>query len=133
MPNKTNSYETKTITDVLSEFKVLVTDGLSDEEVKKKQVMVLLFLKHFWGLTAIMLEFTIIISFLLQKYVDVYLIGGLMLFNAIIGFMQESKAARTVQALKQSLQVLVRVLRNKKWKQVNGDQLVPGDIIRIRT
>ena len=64
-----------------------------------------------------MLELTIVLSFLLQKYVDVYLIGGLMLFNAIIGFIQESKAAKTVQALKQSLQVLVRVLRNTKWQQ----------------
>ncbi len=95
--------------------------------------MFLLFLKHFWGLTAIMLEITIVLSFLLHKYIDVYVIGGLMLFNAIIGFIEESKAARTVQALKQSLQVIVRVLRNSEWQQVSGNQLVPGDIIRIRT
>lgn len=146
MNNNTNPYETKTIADVLSEFKVQAATGLSDEDVKqrqikygfnevleKKQSMVLLFLKHFWGLTATMLELTVLISFLLQKYIDVYLIGGLMLFNAIIGFIQESKAAKTVQALKQSLQVLVRVLRNAKWQQVQGGQLVPGDIIRIRT
>jgi H+-transporting ATPase len=141
-----NPYETKTIPDVLSELKVQAATGLSDEEVKhrqiryglnevaeKKQLLVLLFLKHFWGLTAIMLEITIVLSFLLQKYVDVYLIGGLMLFNAIIGFIQESKAARTVQALKQSLQVLVRVLRNNKWQQAHANQLVRGDIIRVRT
>ena len=146
MPNQTNPYETKTIADVLSELKVQPATGLSDKEVKqrqttyglnevleKKQLLVLLFLKHFWGLTAIMLEITIVLSFLLQKYVDVYLIGGLMLFNAIIGFLQESKAAKTVQALKQSLQVTVRVLRNAKWQQMTGSQLVPGDIIRIRT
>ena len=146
MPNQASPYETKTISDVLSELKVLASSGLSDEDVKqrqttyglnevieKKQLLVLLFLKHFWGLTAIMLEITIVLSFLLQKYVDVYLIGGLMLFNAIIGFVQESKAAKSVQALKQSLQVLVRVLRNSKWQQVLASQLVPGDIIRIRT
>jgi H+-transporting ATPase len=146
MANKPDPDETKTIADVLSELKVQVAAGLSDDEVKnrqaryglnevveKKQLLILLFLKHFWGLTAIMLEITIVLSFLLQKYIDVYLIGGLMLFNAIIGFVQESKAAKTVQALKQSLQVLVRVLRNSKWQQVLASQLVPGDIIRIRT
>jgi len=146
MPNQANPFETKPITEVLSELKVQVKKGLSDEEVKqrqttyglnevveKKQLLVLLFLKHFWGLTAIMLEITIVLSFLLQKYIDVYLIGGLMLFNAIIGFIQESKAAKTVQSLKQSLQVLVRVLRNTKWQQVFASQLVPGDIIRVRT
>ena len=146
MPGQPSSYETKPIAYVLSELKVQPSTGLSDEEVKqrqttyglnevaeKKQLTVLLFLKHFWGLPAIMLEITIVISFLLQKYVDVYLIGGLMLFNAFIGFMQESKAAKTVHALKQSLQVLVRVLRSSKWQQVAGSQLVPGDIIRVRT
>jgi H+-transporting ATPase len=146
MSNQTNPYETKTIADVLTELKVHALTGLSDEEVKqrqtiyglnevveKKQLLFLLFLKHFWGLTAFILEITIVISFLLHKYVDVYLIGGLMLFNAIIGFIQESKTAKTVQALKQSLRVLVRVLRNAKWQQVPGVQLVPGDIIRIRT
>jgi H+-transporting ATPase len=146
MPDQINSSETKTKVDILSELKVQVATGLSDEEVKqrqityglnevkeKKQFLILLFLKHFWGLTAIMLEITIVISFLLHKYVDVYLIGGLMVFNAIIGFIQESKAAKTVQALKQSLQVLVRVIRNSKWQQVGGNQLVPGDIMRIRT
>jgi H+-transporting ATPase len=146
MSNQSNPYETKTITEVLSDLKVQVEAGLSDEEVKqrqvtyglnevieKKQSLVLLFLKHFWGLTAFMLELTVVLSYLLQKYVDVYLIGGLMLFNAIIGFIEESKAARTVQALKQSLQVHVRVLRNTKWQQVIASQLVPGDIIRVRT
>ncbi|MCL4548847.1 MAG: plasma-membrane proton-efflux P-type ATPase [Bacteroidetes bacterium] len=146
MSNQINPDKTKTVADVLSELKVQAADGLTNEEVKqrqntyglnevkeKKQSKVLIFLKHFWGLTAIMLELTVLVSFLLQKYVDVYLIGGLMLFNAIVGFIQESKAAKTVRALKQSLQVIVRVLRNGKWLNIEGSQLVPGDILRIRT
>ena len=146
MSNQTTLFETKTIAEVLSDFKVQAEKGLSTEEVnnrqsayglneveEKKQSMLLLFVKHFWGLTAIMLEITIVLSFLLHKYIDVYVIGGLMLFNAIVGFIEESKAARTVQALKQSLRVIVRVLRNSEWQQVSGNQLVPGDIMRIRT
>jgi H+-transporting ATPase len=78
-----NPYESKTTAEVLSELEVQAETCLSDEEVnlrqinyghnevaEKKQVMVLMFLKHFWGLTAIMLEITIILSFLLQKYAD---------------------------------------------------------------
>jgi H+-transporting ATPase len=146
MADQTNPYETQTVAEVLDEFKVQAAAGLTDAEVQErqkryglnevpeeKQSRVLIFLKHFWGLTAFMLEFTIIMSFVLHKYVDVYLISGLMLFNAIIGFIQEVRAARTVKALKKSLQVFVRVLRNGKWIQVTGSQLVPGDIIRIRT
>jgi len=142
----TNLYETKTVADVLAEFKVEAASGLTDVAVQanqqtfglnevppEKQSMLLVFLKHFWGLTAFMLEFTIVTSLLLHNYVNVYLISGLMLFNAIIGFLQELKAAKTVKALQKSLQVFVRVLRNRKWLQVSGNQLVPGDIIRIRT
>ena len=124
MTKKSNPEESKPVKDVLADLKVTAEAGLTNEEVKKrqqkdglnevpeeKQSMLLVFLKHFWGLTAFMLEFTIVTSFLLHKYVDVYLITGLMFFNAIIGFAQERKAAKIVQALKKSLQVLVRVLR----------------------
>jgi H+-transporting ATPase len=146
MSKKVNPDESKPVKDVLADLKVTAEAGLTNEEVKKrqqkdglnevpeeKQSMLLIFLKHFWGLTAFMLEFTIVTSFLLHKYVDVYLITGLMFFNAIIGFAQERKAAKIVQALKKSLQVLVRVFRDGKWDQVSENQLVPGDIIRIRT
>ncbi len=146
MAGQTNAFQNKSVDEVLSELKVQAAVGLSDEEVKqrqstyglnevveKKQSKVLLFLKNFWGLTAIMLELTIIISFLLSKFMDAYLISGLMLFNAVIGFIQENKASKTVESLKKSLQVVVRALRNGKWEKINGNQLVPGDIIRIRT
>lgn len=146
MTNQENPYQAKSVTEVLSELKVQAATGLSDEEVKqrqstyglnevleKKQSGILLFLKNFLGLTAIMLELTIIISFLLSKFMDAYLISGLMLFNALIGYIQENKASKTVEALKKSLQVVVRTLRNGKWTNINGNQLVPGDVIRIRT
>lgn len=146
MTNQESPYQAKSIAEVLSELKVEVDAGLSYQEVKKrqstyglnevlekKQPPILLFLKNFWGLTAIMLELTIITSFLLSKFMDAYLIIGLMLFNAVIGFIQENKAAKTVEALKKSLQVVVRTLRNSEWTTISGNQLVPGDIIRIRT
>lgn len=146
MANQENPYQKKSVAEVLSELKVQPSTGLSDEEVKqrqssyglnevleKKQSKVILFLKNFWGLTAIMLELTIIISLLLSKFIDAYLISGLMFFNALIGYIQENKASKTVEALKKSLQVVVRALRNGKWTTIDGNKLVPGDIIRIRT
>jgi H+-transporting ATPase len=146
MPSAVNPYEAKTVPDVLLEFKVQVASGLPLTEIPVRQTtyglnavpedapsMLWVFAEHFWGLTAFMLEFTIIVSFFLHKYVDVYLISGLMLFNTVIGFIQERKAAKTVKALKSSLQVMVRVLRGGQWAAVTGNQLVPGDIIRIRT
>jgi H+-transporting ATPase len=146
MANTINPWEAKTIPEVLAELKVQASQGLPLSEIQVRQTtyglnevpderssILLLLVKHFWGLTAFMLEFTIIVSFFLHKYVDVYLISGLMIFNGVVGFLQERKAAKTVKALKSSLQVMVRVLRGGKWGEVSGKQLVPGDVIRIRT
>lgn len=141
-----NPYEAETVPAVLAALKVQASSGLPLAEIpvrqhtyglnevpEKQPSMLLLLGKHFWGLTAFMLESTIVISLLLHKYIDAYLIGGLMAFNAVVGFLQERKAAKTVQALKNSLQVTVRVLREGHWNEVAGNQLVPGDITRIRT
>src|SRR5579863_154424 len=141
-----NPYEIKTVQNVLTEFSVHPSEGLPLAEIpvrqttyglnavpEKRPSMLLLFGKHFWGLSAFMLEFTIVISYFLHKYVDVYLITGLMLFNGVMGFLQELKASRTVRALKSSLEVMVRVLRAGQWKEVGAKQLVPGDIVRFRT
>src|SRR5579863_7135844 len=130
MTSAINPYETKTVQDVLEEFKVRASEGLPLTEIQARQAtyglnevpekspsMLLLFGKHFWGLTAFMLEFTIIVSFTLHKYVDVYLISGLMIINAVMGFLQERKAAKTVRALESSLQVMVRVLRAGQWEE----------------
>ncbi len=103
-------------------------------EVKEKQTSaIILFAHHFWGLTAWMLEATVVISFLLNKTFDAFVILALLIFNALIGFYNEHKAAKTVAALQQQLQVMVRVLRNSNWLQISSKVLVPGDIVRIRT
>lgn len=102
-------------------------------DVKEKQTpAIILLARHFWGLTAWMLEATVLISFLLNKTFDAFVILALLIFNALIGFYNEQKAAKTVAALQQQLQVMVRVLRNSNWLQISSKELVPGDIVRIR-
>lgn len=90
------------------------------------------FLLKFWGLTAWMLELIIILSWLLHKYSDAYIVMGLLLFNAFIAFVQENNAAKAVEALKKKLQVNVKLLRDGLWTTLAARELVPGDIIRIR-
>ncbi len=90
------------------------------------------FLKRFWGLTPWMLEITIVFSYLIHKMLDVYIIAGLLIVNAIIGYTQEEKASKAVELLKKSLQINSKVLRDGKWTTIKARYLVPGDIIRIR-
>lgn len=119
--------------------------GLSSSEVKEKQKQygrnevpekqanpVLAFAKKFWGLAPWMLEVAIVLSYVLGKYLDVYIITALLLVNAILGFIQERQATRAVKALKQKLQLQARVLRDGVWQTVNVTEVVPGDVIRVR-
>lgn len=131
------------------EENILVTDlkiGLTDaaviqlrqqygynEVTEKHKSTIGLLARHFWGLTAWMLEATVVISFLLNKTFDAFVILALLIFNALMGFYNEQKAAKTVAVLQQQLQVMVRLLRNGNWLQISSKELVPGDIVRIRT
>lgn len=103
-----------------------------NEVHEKKANPVIRFGKKFWGLTAWMLEVIIILSWVLQRYSDLYIVTGLFVFNSILGFVEEQKASSAVEALKQKLQVNARVLRDGLWKTVPARELVPGDIVRTR-
>jgi H+-transporting ATPase len=103
-----------------------------NEVLVKKPNPVFLFLKKFWGLSAWMLELIIILSWVLHRHPDAYIVLALLLFNAIIGFIQEHNASNAVESLKQKLQVNVKLIRDKVWKTLAARELVPGDIIRIR-
>lgn len=103
-----------------------------NEVPEKKPNTLFKFFSKFWGLTAWMLELIIILSWFLHKHSDAYIVLGLLLFNAIIGFVQEHNAANAVEALKKKLQVSVKLIRDGAWKTLPARELVPGDIIRIR-
>ena len=106
-----------------------VANGLSSDKVKERQRQygrnevaekqansAITFAKKFWGLTAWMLEVAIVLSLVLGKYLDLYIITALLLVNAILGFIQERQATRAVGALKQKLQLKARVLRDSLWQ-----------------
>ena len=109
-----------------------ISDYGYNEIEEKKRNPAREFLKRFWGLTPWMLEITIIFSFLIHKLIDVYVIAGLLVVNAIIGYTQEEKASKAVELLKNSLQVNSKVLRDGKWTKLKARYIVPGDVIRIR-
>ncbi len=79
-----------------------------------------------------MLELTILVSILLGKYLEVYIITALLAFNAVLGSIQEAQAASAVRALRSKLKVNARVLRDGEWKIVPARDLVPGDVLRLR-
>ncbi len=103
-----------------------------NEVPEEKPNRLLGFLKKFWGLTAWMLEAVIILSAILKKYLDLYIILALLILNAILGFLQEERASKAVDTLKQKLRVNARALREGRWLMLPARELVPGDVVRVR-
>jgi len=104
-----------------------------NEVPEKKSHPIVRFLTKFWGLTAWMLETIIVLSWILQKYQDVYVVTALLFLNSVVAFAEEQKASSAVEALKKRLQVNSRVLRDGAWRTVPAKELVPGDIVRVRS
>jgi H+-transporting ATPase len=104
-----------------------------NEILEKKTNPIVRFASKFWGLTAWMLEVIIALSLFLQRYADLYIVTGLLVFNSVLGFFEEQKASGAVEALKEKLRVSARVLRDNAWKTVPARELVLGDIVRTRS
>jgi cation-transporting ATPase F len=72
-----------------------------------------------------------LITAYLHEWVDASVIFGVVFINAIIGFLQESKALKALDALSRSMTAAVTVLRDNKPQNLSSVELVPGDIVLI--
>jgi H+-transporting ATPase len=99
---------------------------------ERKVNPILKFLGYFWGPIPWMIEVAAILSGIVKHWDDLIIILILLGFNAGVGFWQEYKAANALEALKKQLALKARVLRDGKWQEIAAEQLVPGDIIRLR-
>ncbi len=71
------------------------------------------------------------ITILLKEYIDSGVIFAVVILNAIIGYIQEYKAEESVRALKKMVVPKARVIRDGKEKEINSEDLVPGDIVLL--
>jgi Ca2+-transporting ATPase len=122
-----------------------LSSGLSEEEVKKrrkqygyneleegeKQSAILLFLSQFKDFMVLVLLAATLISGLLGEYIDAIAIIAIVIVNGFLGFFQERKAEKSLQALKELSAPQVTVLRDGNWIKIPSKELVPGDIIKF--
>ncbi len=78
-----------------------------------------------------MLEATIVLELLLGKFIEAAIIAALLVFNAALGFFQESRAQATLAALKSRLALNASVRRDDVWTTVAAVELVPGDVVKL--
>lgn len=64
-----------------------------------------------------------------NDYIDSIIIITIVILNAIMGLVQETKAEKSIESLKKMTPQISKVLRNSKVQEVDANELVPGDII----
>src|SRR5213595_3136303 len=89
------------------------------------------FLAYFWGPIPWMIEAAALMALIVRDWGDFTIITGLLLFNALLGFWEEHEASNALDALKSSLALKARALRNGSWQRIDARTLVPGDIVRL--
>ncbi len=93
----------------------------------------LLLLEQFKNILIIILLIAVVLSAFLGELTDAIVIFIIILFAAGLGFIQEYRAERAIQALKRMAAPLASVLRDEVETEVPSREVVPGDVIIIRT
>lgn len=129
-------------------FKELQCDnnGLSDAEAKvrlekygpnqipssKGESSLKRFLLQFNNVLIYILLVSGLISALFTRWVDAGVIFGVVLINAIIGFVQEGKAEKALESIRSMLSPKANVIRDGHQVSINAQELVPGDIVALQ-
>ncbi len=74
-----------------------------------------------------------IITIILGEYTDAFVIFAAVILNSLLGFFQEDKASRALRGLKNVLAPKAIVLRNGKKEEIFSSEIVPGDIIFLKS
>lgn len=91
------------------------------------------FFKHFHDILIYILLIAAGITALLGHWIDTGVIVGVVVINAIIGFIQEGKAEEALAGIRKMLSASAQVRRQGEWTQIDADGLVPGDIVRLKS
>ncbi|MBM4141453.1 MAG: cation-transporting P-type ATPase [Nitrospira sp.] len=119
--------------------------GLTEEEVKQRLTQygpnklaeeekiskIKILLHQFTSPLIYILLIAGVVTVFLREYIDSGVIFAVVILNAVIGFFQEYKAEESVRALKRMVVPKARVLRNGKEREINSEELVPGDIVLL--
>ncbi|MDO9469536.1 MAG: cation-transporting P-type ATPase [Nitrosomonas sp.] len=96
-----------------------------------KRSTVMRFLLQFHNILIYVLIGSAVITAVLDHWIDTFVILAVVLANAIIGFIQEGKAEKAMDAIRQMLAPHASVLRSGERHSIEGEKLVPGDIVLL--
>ena len=141
----TTDLEKASLEDVLKQLGVQATSGLATADAKsrlseygpnaiaeRQQSLLRKALGYFTGPIAYMIEAAAAVSAIFGHWDDFAIIAALLLFNAGLGFWQDSKAANALAALKKGLAPNATVHARRVLADRRRLDVVPGDIVKVR-
>jgi len=125
----------------------ITPDGLCKEDVVNRQAKyganrlpetkarapLLRFFFQFHNMLIYVLLAASVVTSMLGHWVDASVILGVVIINAVIGFVQEGKAENALRAIRQMLSPNAMVLRNGKQITIPAEELVPGDVVLLQS
>ena len=107
--------------------------GLNRLPQKSGISVVRIFFRQIQNPFSILLFGAVVLSALVGDLLDVFLITGILVLNIILGFWQEYKASKEMEALKKFEVLFVRVLRDGKQVKIASTEIVPGDVVILES
>ncbi|MHB1376338.1 MAG: cation-translocating P-type ATPase [Candidatus Humimicrobiaceae bacterium] len=141
-----NYWHTKDIREIESILQTDIKKGLTEDEAEKRiqqygyneleekkgRSPFRIFLSQFNDFMIWILIFAALISgFVVREITDAVVIFAILIINAVLGFIQEYRAEKAIQALKELTTPTALIIRNAIEKNINSKFIVPGDIIKF--
>lgn len=109
----------------------LAEHGRNELQKGEKATPLKILASQFLDFMLILLIVAAIISFLIGERLDGFVITGFVVFNAVLGFIQEYRAERALEALQSMITPRARVVRDGNEQMVDAAELVPGDLLLL--
>lgn len=106
--------------------------GPNKLETRTSKSPILLFLSQFGDVMVLMLLAATLVSGVLGEFHDALTIMVIVILNALLGFIQEYKAERSLQALQNLNAPMAQILSGGEVSSIPAEELVPGDIVFIK-
>ncbi|KAJ5798056.1 uncharacterized protein N7503_007352 [Penicillium pulvis] len=102
-----------------------------NELVTEKTNIFIQFLGYFRGPILYVMELAVLLAAGLRDWIDLGVICGILLLNALVGWYQEKQAADVVASLKGDIAMRATVVRNGQEEEILARELVTGDIVIV--
>ena len=140
------TWHQREVAEILAELNTSITSGLSSLLVRENAAKYgtntlpqakprsgpIVFLSYFWSIPVALLTLAAILSIATGSQVDAAVIMGVVIINAVLGYVTESKSERIILSLKNLVTPTAWVLRDDREMEIDSESVVVGDILILK-